>query len=70
MGNKKRKPTFKRVWMTREDLKKIKPGPVRHDGLPPDLLVLAKLTYRATGRFLYRTLEEWELGNRRNRHSS
>ncbi|HVX13067.1 MAG TPA: hypothetical protein VHC22_17925 [Pirellulales bacterium] len=49
-------------------LSEIRPGPVRHDGLPPELLEPIKDTYDTVGRYVQNTLEEWELGFMRDMH--
>jgi hypothetical protein len=46
------------------DFSKIKPGPIRHQQLSPELQALAKESWDEVGRFVpyCRSFEDWELG--------
>jgi len=44
------------------DPRKLRPGPIRHSQLPPELEDLARHSYQVVGHFLYPTFEQWEIG--------
>lgn len=44
------------------DIDKLSPGPIRHANLTAAQTMVADFTFRAAGRFVVRTLEQWELG--------
>lgn len=44
------------------DPHEIRPGPIRHDSLPEDLLALIKAVFDLIGPYLGMTLEEFEIG--------
>ena len=44
------------------DPKELRPGPIRHKSLPPDLLELIQAVYDALGPYLDTTLEQFEIG--------
>ncbi len=46
----------------------IKPGPIRHSKLPPDLTDQARSLYDRAGHFMYPSFEQWELGFCRDTH--
>lgn len=54
--------------MTRKQSKRVVPGPMRHDGLPPHLLAMCKYTFPRVGKHVVPTLEQWELGFMRDAH--
>jgi hypothetical protein len=54
--------------MSAEELKKAKRGPIRHKHIDPLGLDMMKWSYEVVGHYLYRTLEQWELGFMRDTH--
>ena len=40
----------------------LKPGPIRHESLPPEMLETLKALYDSVGRYMDPTREQWELG--------
>ena len=44
------------------DAKDVKPGPIRHEGLSPQMEEVARFTYQAVGHLISPTFEQWELG--------
>ena len=44
------------------DLNKLRPGPIRHESLSPDLLEYIQAVYDVVGPYLSTTLEQFELG--------
>jgi hypothetical protein len=50
------------------DPKKLRPGPIRHESLAPELLAQLGAVFEAVGPYLNMTLEQFELGFMRNAH--
>jgi hypothetical protein len=50
------------------DPKKLRPGPIRNESLPPELLDLIKAVFDAIGRYIGMTLEQFEIGFMRDLH--
>jgi hypothetical protein len=50
------------------DPRKLRPGPIRHESLPPELLERIETVYKVIGRFLGITLEQFEVGFMRDLH--
>jgi hypothetical protein len=48
------------------DLSKLRPGPIRHESLPPELLELIEAIHDVVGPYLDTTLEQFEIGFRRD----
>lgn len=43
-------------------IKSFRPGPIRHPELPQYLLAMIQWSYKIVGRYLWLTLEDWEVG--------
>jgi hypothetical protein len=50
------------------DPKKLRPGPIRHESLPPELLALIGAVFEVVGPYLHFTLEQFEVGFMRDAH--
>ena len=50
------------------DLSRLRPGPIRHESLPPKLLEMVKAVYDVIGQYLGMTLEQFEIGFMRDMH--
>jgi hypothetical protein len=50
------------------DPKQLRPGPIRHESLSPELLDLIRAVYDVLGPYLGMTLEEFEVGFMRDMH--
>jgi hypothetical protein len=50
------------------DPKQLRPGPIRHESLPPALLAQIKAVFDVIGPFLGTTLEQFEIGFMRDAH--
>ena len=50
------------------DPRTLRPGPIRHESLPPDLLGQIKAVYDVIGEHVGMTLEEFEIGFMRDMH--
>lgn len=50
------------------DPKQLRPGPIRHETLPPELLERIKAVYDVIGPFIGMTLEQFEVGFMRDMH--
>ena len=50
------------------DPSQLRPGPIRHRTLSPDLLEQIKAVYDAIGKYLDMTLEQFEVGFMRDMH--
>jgi hypothetical protein len=50
------------------DPKQLRPGPIRHESLPPEMLDQLKAVYDVIGRYLNMTLEQFEIGFMRDLH--
>lgn len=50
------------------DPQKIRPGPIRHESLPPELLEQIKAVFDVIGSYLDTTLEQFEIGFMRDAH--
>jgi len=50
------------------DLSKLRPGPIRHESLPPEMLEQIKAVYDVIGQYLDTTLEQFEIGFMRDMH--
>lgn len=44
------------------DPRKLVPGPIRHESLPPKLLEMVEAVYDVIGQYLGTTLEQFEIG--------
>lgn len=50
------------------DPKQLRPGPIRHETLPPELLERVKAIYEVIGPYINMTLEQFEIGFMRDMH--
>ena len=50
------------------DPRELRPGPIRHESLPPDLLEQIKAVYEVIGRYVGMTLEQFEIDFMRDMH--
>ncbi len=50
------------------DINKIRPGPIRNESLPADLLEHVRAIYDVVGPYLDTTLEQFEIGFMRDAH--
>ena len=50
------------------DPSQLRPGPIRHDALPPELLEQVRAVYEVVGQYLDTTLEQFEIGFMRDMH--
>lgn len=50
------------------DPKQLRPGPIRHGSLPPEMLERIKAVYDLVGQYLNTTLEQFEIGFMRDMH--
>jgi hypothetical protein len=50
------------------DPSQLRPGPIRHESLPPELLELIKDVFDVIGQYLGTTLEQFEIGFMRDMH--
>jgi len=50
------------------DPDKLRPGPIRHDSLPPELLEYVRAVYDVIGQYLGTTLEQFEIDFMRDVH--
>jgi hypothetical protein len=50
------------------DPSKLRPGPIRHQSLPPKLLEHIEAVFEVIGPYLNTTLEEFEIGFMRDKH--
>src|SRR5580765_1551806 len=50
------------------DPRKLRPGPIRHESLSPELLAQIKAVYDMIGKYLNTTLEQFEIGFMRDTH--
>ena len=50
------------------DPKRLRPGPIRHESLPPKLLERIKAVFDVIGQYLNMTLEQFEIGFMRDMH--
>jgi hypothetical protein len=50
------------------DPRKLRPGPIRHESLPPELLEQIQAVYGIIGDYLGMTLEHFEVGFMRDLH--
>ena len=50
------------------DLSQLRPGPIRHKTLPPNLLEQVKAVFEVIGPYLGMTLEQFEVGFMRDMH--
>jgi hypothetical protein len=50
------------------DSHQLRPGPIRHESLPPELLDQIKAVYDMIGQYLSTTLEQFEIGFMRDTH--
>ena len=46
-----------------EEFKKLKPGPIRHEELTPELTERVRSLYKRVGHLMYSSFEQWELGH-------
>jgi len=53
----------------RVDPKKIKPGPIRNESLPPEMLERIKAVFDLIGPYLNMTLEQFEIGFMRDMYT-
>jgi hypothetical protein len=54
--------------LSAEEFDKLRPGPVRHSQLPPDLTERVRSLYARVGSLMHPTFEQWELGFCRDAH--
>jgi hypothetical protein len=52
----------------RIDPKRLRPGPIRHGSLPPELLERIKAVFDLIGPYVNMTLEQFEIGFMRDAH--
>jgi hypothetical protein len=50
------------------DPKTLRPGPIRHESLPPELLDQIKAVFDVIGPYINMTLEQFEIGFMRDMH--
>jgi hypothetical protein len=50
------------------DIRQLRPGPIRHESLPPDLLELIRAVFEVIGPYIGMTLEQFEVGFIRDMH--
>ena len=50
------------------DPRTLRPGPIRHESLPPDLLGQIRAVFDVIGPYIGMTLEEFEIGFMRDMH--
>jgi hypothetical protein len=50
------------------DPRKLRPGPIRNESLPPELLEQIKAVFDVIGRYTKMTLEQFEIGFMRDMH--
>jgi len=50
------------------DPRKVRPGPIRHESLPPELLEHIKAVFDVIGPYIGMTLEQFEIGFMRDMH--
>ncbi len=50
------------------DPNELRPGPIRNESLPPELLELVRAIYDVVGPYLNTTLEQFEIGFMRDMH--
>jgi len=50
------------------DPRKLRPGPIRHESLPPELLDQIRAVFEVIGPYIGMTLEEFEIGFMRDMH--
>jgi hypothetical protein len=50
------------------DPEQLRPGPIRHEALPPELLDLIKAVFDRIGPYFNMTLEQFEIGFMRDLH--
>src|SRR5260370_20882295 len=50
------------------DPRKLRPGPIRHGSLPPELLGQIRAVFDVIGAYSGMTLEQFEIGFMRDRH--
>jgi hypothetical protein len=50
------------------DPKQLRPGPIRHESLPPELLDQIKAVFEVIGPYIGMTLEHFEIGFMRDTH--
>jgi hypothetical protein len=50
------------------DPRELRPGPIRHESLPPDLLGQIRAVYQVIGPHIDMTLEQFEIGFMRDMH--
>jgi len=50
------------------DPSQLRPGPIRHESLPPELLEHIQVIYEVVGPYLDTTLEQFEIGFMRDMH--
>lgn len=50
------------------DPRKLRPGPIRHESLPAEMLEQVKAVYDVIGKYLDTTLEQFEIGFMRDSH--
>jgi hypothetical protein len=51
------------------DSRTLRPGPIRHESLPPDLLGQIRAVYDVVGPYVGMTLEQFEIGFMRDMHA-
>ena len=50
------------------DPRQLRPGPIRNESLPPNVLKMVKAIYDVIGHYLDTTLEQFEIGFMRDMH--
>jgi len=50
------------------DPRQLRPGPIRHESLPSELLEQIKAVFDVVGRYINTTLEQFEIGFMRDMH--
>jgi hypothetical protein len=58
---------FRRVELTPEQLRNLRPGPIKHNSLPPELQDAVAWTFKLVGHHIQPTFEQWEIGFMRDR---
>src|SRR5437773_1395038 len=59
---------FQESWGLADGHKQLRPGPIRHETLPPELLEQVKAVYDVFGSYIGMTLEQFEVGFMRDMH--
>jgi hypothetical protein len=67
-GNSRQRTSIGMSERKHVDPSELRPGPIRHGSLPPDLLGQIKAVYEVIGPYIGMTLEQFEIGFMRDMH--